>query len=977
MYQFKIQFAYSWSPWLLLLLIPAIAIPLFLHFRVAKRFRRTRNRIISLVLHLTTMVLTVAALAGITFAYQVDNPENEIILLVDVSDTQEACQERRDEFVSTVLNESSYDGFRVGIVTFGFTQEYAVPLTYEVEDIYEAYLAAPLPDTSATDIEAALRFTAGLFENPASSKIVLITDGKETDEHAISAVSEVTGKGIKLDTAYISSDYEDNFQVTGVEFPDYHVALNEEIDIRVNVRSKIDADGVKVELLDNGKAVEPRNAEGEEGNGGISAGSNAVEFRNTFTEEGLHEFRVRIVAEDGLQQNNEYYSYYYLELYDRVLILERYEGESEKLEELLSQEEGGYRVETRSVLTVEELFPKEEDMDPNEAFSAKVNVLRQYDQIILNNIANADFPAGFDEVLYSYVYDYGGGLFTVGGNDKLSEDPKPHAYDRNDMRNTLFQQMLPVQAIDYTPPLGVVIVVDISGSMDEDAGQGLTKRELAKQGAVNCLEALSERDYVGIMTLDTVYGVVLPMTSAVQKSAIVSAIDGIDGTGGTVFSQAISRAGQLLTDLKTVDRRHIVIVTDGMPNNSDEDNYLLETRQNFINNKITLSIVGVGIDPGSEAENKMKTLVSEDYGNGRYMRVTGKASDIAQDMYEDLTVPEIKEVIPEPFRPIVSDPFSPLLSGVEYGTDSENRRAMDVELGGFFGVKVRSEEYLVLQGEFEVPLYAQWKFGKGSVGSFMSDLSGVWSADFMADENGKRFLLNVVSNLMPTENIRPNEIVVDLDEDNYINRVNVFSGIDVGGGETLRGEIYDVSTGETVSLDTAPETENEFCYVKEFLERRTGYSMCAFVLKKQGVYRITFTAYDADGNVKAEYSEYKSFSFSEEYDAFAETEEDPAQMLAALAEQGGGAAVQDLEVPWEIFENFETKIGHVFDPRWLFMITAMVLFLLDIAVRKFKFKWPHELYREYKQKRERKNAVSAKISPSGNAAGAELKRSEP
>ena len=33
------------------------------------------------------------------------------------------------------------------------------------------------------------------------------------------------------------------------------------------------------------------------------------------------------------------------------------------------------------------------------------------------------------------------------------------------------------------------------------------------------------------------------------------------------------------------------------------------------------------------------------------------------------------------------------------------------------------------------------------------------------------------------------------------------------------------------------------------------------------------------------------------------------------------------------------------------MILVLVLFLLDIAVRKFKFKWIHELVRERKEKR--------------------------
>ena len=39
------------------------------------------------------------------------------------------------------------------------------------------------------------------------------------------------------------------------------------------------------------------------------------------------------------------------------------------------------------------------------------------------------------------------------------------------------------------------------------------------------------------------------------------------------------------------------------------------------------------------------------------------------------------------------------------------------------------------------------------------------------------------------------------------------------------------------------------------------------------------------------------------------------------------------------------------DPRIPMMIALLILFLLDIAVRKFKWKWPHELIRDRKAKK--------------------------
>ena len=176
MYNFSINFSY---PWLLLLLIPAVALTLIPYFRMAKKYRRNRNRVTVMVLNLIIMVLTVSVLSGIDIAYQVHNDQNEIILLVDVSDTEDTASDRRDQFIQTVLNDGQYDNYKIGIVTFGFDSVYAVPLTTDIGSIYERYLRAELPDTSATDIAAALIHAKGLFEFPQTGKIVLITDGRE------------------------------------------------------------------------------------------------------------------------------------------------------------------------------------------------------------------------------------------------------------------------------------------------------------------------------------------------------------------------------------------------------------------------------------------------------------------------------------------------------------------------------------------------------------------------------------------------------------------------------------------------------------------------------------------------------------------------------------------------------------------------------------------------------------------------------
>ena len=95
MTNFRIEFLY---PWLLLLLIPMFALSFFLYFRISKRYRRTRNRITSMVLHFIVGTLSILTLAGITFNYEIPNLETEVILLVDSTYSGESVDEQKKDF---------------------------------------------------------------------------------------------------------------------------------------------------------------------------------------------------------------------------------------------------------------------------------------------------------------------------------------------------------------------------------------------------------------------------------------------------------------------------------------------------------------------------------------------------------------------------------------------------------------------------------------------------------------------------------------------------------------------------------------------------------------------------------------------------------------------------------------------------------------------------------------------------------------
>ena len=935
MTDFRITFEY---PWLLFLLIPALFLAFFPYFRTQKRYRRNRNRITSLVLHTIVMVLSVLVLSGINFTYQIPNTENEILLLVDLSRSSEQSKEQKDLFVEEVIAQCG-SGIKLGVVTFGLDQVYAAPLSEDIEGLYSHYSKAELPNDSATDIASALEFAKNQLNSPQTAKIVLISDGLETDGSAMRVVRTLTAQGIHLDTVHFPSQREgDEVQVSSIETPDYNLSINEKFNVSVTLTSSMTGN-VNLTLYDNGAASGPTTVN-------LVGGTQTVAIEHEFAEFGLHELCVRIETPEGdtLEQNNVYYTYIYLENFEKVMILEGFEDEGKALEELLSDQQS---IDTKSY-KVERFYVGASNVPKTLA------ELRQYDEIILVNISNGDLklhmPDGFDKILELYVSEVGGGLFTVGGKepDSTNDAPVAHAYNRDDLNPppaegmpvrmpTTLQEMLPVQAIEYTPPAAVVIIIDRSGSMGPSAGGDMSKLDLAKEGALACLHALSERDYCGVISLDTVASEEVQLLPRTQEAKIEAAIASIEIGGGTIYTPSIEAAAKTLNLQRDVEKRHIILVSDGQPGDSFAE--FGPRIQYYMNLGITFSVFSLG-NPNAEMARISELAADGVLGFYTYENPTDPVNGISQivrQMREVLNDESIKNVTYGEFQPTIRS-YASVMSGIMQDDMPK--------LKGFFGTKAKDEATVVLTHPTSyVPIYAQWDYGKGRVGSFMCDLSGGdWSGDFMKNEFGERFICNVVNALFPTENIRPRDIDLELEQDNYTTSMNIFADLDES--ETLE---------LTIRRRGTEFRDGEEVVSKMVWSASDAYSRYSFQTLRAGIYEITLQKKDADENVivGSEYRTYVSFSYSKEFDAFIDRT-GCAEFMRTLAERGNGALLETEEAG-KIFEDFSRGMQKTYNPTLVFMIIALVLFLLDVAVRKFKFKWPHEIVQAWKEKKASKN----------------------
>ena len=395
-----------------------------------------------------------------------------------------------------------------------------------------------------------------------------------------------------------------------------------------------------------------------------------------------------------------------------ILIIENIDGESDKLSAMI---DSGH---TLTVVNVKD----------SEKMPASVEDLQNYDEVILVNIANRDMPQGFDKLLQSYVQDFGGGLLTVGGNtaDSTPDNYKPNAYDKADMQGTVYQDMLPVDIGDTVSSIGEVIIIDRSGSMwNQGGGQPYEKSMLfaAKQGAEACLGQLQDDDYVGILPLGDYYKDYPELFPISQKNKILTEIDSIELGGGTIFEGALASARRALLANNNVQRRHIILISDGMPGDMDPCDYLDQAEMNA-QAGITMSVVGIGCDNASKRV--MKELVKAGGGEEKHFYDAADAASVSALMQEALRINEL--------RIFTHGSFTPNIPGTDYTLPA---------MGCAYRSALKEGATEIIHSPYG-PLLAHWRYGKGMVGSFMCDLNGTWSADFINSEKGAELINRII-----------------------------------------------------------------------------------------------------------------------------------------------------------------------------------------------------------------------------------------
>ncbi len=166
-------------------------------------------------------------------------------------------------------------------------------------------------------------------------------------------------------------------------------------------------------------------------------------------------------------------------------------------------------------------------------------------------------------------------------------------------------------AKELLPPMNLVFLIDVSGSMSDQ-----NKLPLLIQSFSMLVEQLRSQDKVSLTVYAGAAGVVLPPTPGNQKSEILSALNRLNAGGSTAGGAGIKLAYQLAKEnFNKKGNNRVILATDGDFNvgaSSDEDMVTLIERER--KSGVFLSVLGFGM--GNYKDSKMEKLA--DKGNGNY-----------------------------------------------------------------------------------------------------------------------------------------------------------------------------------------------------------------------------------------------------------------------------------------------------------------------------------------------------------------------
>jgi len=599
------------------------------------------------------------------------------VFLVDVSDsmTDEAIADAQKLLDDAWKEKREDDVLR--LVAFGARPQ-LVPIP---DDAQEPPRLARLERglSSGTHVQAAMQLAQGLYPPGHLRRMVLVSDGIETEGDMLAEAHRLRELGIKLFTFANRRPGPREIAVRELRVPD-RVKVGEPFELRADVYASQPGEarlrlvqGEMLNGLDGIKTVE------------LAQGSNEIVFRSVVRVPGevRYELRVEPITEDTFADNNHFEVTIDVPGRPAVLYVEGEPSQAGPLARALESQ--GFEVDVRGPL----------------AFPASLKELERFDFLVLSDVPAKQIPESAQALIERYLREVGGGFLFAGG---------PNGYGPGGWQNSTVERLLPVRARaekeKEMPTVALALVIDRSGSMS-----GLPM-EMAKEAAKATVDTLAPDDRIGVIVFDSAPVRAVKMQPARNRSRIKSDISRIQAGGGTEIFPALDAAYQDLA-VTEARRKHVILLTDGRAPSSG----IRDLVQAMAAEAITVTTVGLG----PEVDDGLLTTI-KDYGGGRYHKVPNASSlpriftreaEMVAKSATTLDYFPVQQTSPASFLRGIDVSAAPFLSGY---TST--------------GLKPPPAQQILANPDHGEPVLARWRVGLGWSLAWTSDVKARWAADW-------------------------------------------------------------------------------------------------------------------------------------------------------------------------------------------------------------------------------------------------------
>ncbi|MGQ9829726.1 MAG: VWA domain-containing protein [Roseiflexus sp.] len=850
----NVSFVYPDALWSLLALLPVWGIA-----HLAPSPAASWQRWISLIIRTLIVLLLVGALAG---AQIVQTPGfTTTIFLLDGSDSIALSQRARAEaFIVQALATMPPDD-QSGVVVFG--REALVERMPSPERTFGALSVRP--SGSATGIANALQLGMALLPAEGYRRLVLLSDGGENRGSVREVAQRAAAAGIPVDVVPLSGVADGlDAQIVGVTLPST-AREGQRLPLRVDLESNATVTGrLIVTGPDGGRlAIVPVD---------IGADRQTLSILLPEAPTGFNRYTVRLdIPGDTRTQNNAVETFSVVKGKPRVLLVAQSPDDAVGLEHALRAAQIDVAVVAPAAMP--DTLPE----------------MSRYDAIALVNVPRRAFSESTLQRLATYVHDRGGGLLMAGG---------PQSFGPGGWRDTPVEAALPVTmdipVYRTMPPVSVVIVIDISGSMAMTE-EGVPKLSLALDGVRRIASLLRDEDELTILPFDDGPGVVVGPLPGSQRDRAVEQMSRVrlGGSGINIHDALVAAARYVRASDRPV--RHIITITDG--NDTTQQEGALDIVRALRDEQVVLTSIAVGQGIHVPFIRDMALA-----GGGRTF-LAERAADLP-----DLLMDEVQTVI----QPSIIEGDVTPLRGVPHPAI----RSIDTvpDLYGYVLTTPRDTAQVVLVTPEGDALMAAWQYGLGRSIAWTSDFGGRWGKQWVAWERFPQFAAHLFNWLLPlqTDNLlsietHPSGDTLTIETIARMPDGAPWTGLLVSGrlmsasGEVIETALREVSPGRyRAAPDGIPS----------------------------GAYLVQVIAHDRQGALVAAITGGAVMPLSAEYRSQMENR----SLLEEVAQMTGGRLDPQ---PRQVFERSGAAQGTVRDMGLPLIALALILLPLDIAVRRF------------------------------------------